>query len=540
MINASPAAMCSSVSVLGQQKKLSSFGPKLLVPRRIADTQLDPTKHGDSASSSGIVLADDSLACSPCQSHTPSECLLRFRNFAMADANLVRPASSTRAPDEDSDHVGSGASTPPGGVSTPVPDLMDKRQPGLAHAYFAQVCHSLRAPFTPPNYPALPSPLSRSVTHGPSLNMDPSSTASAGAPPPTAPNSPKHSSVTSPAPPLLPHEQPDAALPSYPTPPLSSASSLHGPQLGEEESADAQTPIEKNTSAGPARLRSNTLPSSTVDTVVSRPHVSAHISSPAAQPTDIPDSLNASLAASSELEPLDSENKELTKDTKSTPPRTPRALSRNESAAAVDDAPTPAPSNPQISKIEKSSRSSSSSQPTIGVTKGQLSVNIVQGRGLKPSTAPYVVCIYQLNEDISGGAEVDAVDTKTQEKGGNQNENLAKGVAMRRMGSDSGKAMSIPGLGSRQTSQTDISKLKDDASDHLVTEPLWNHEAVLYVANHASSISQANDAAVMLLVTNLSWIFLCTTRRIKKLLSVMSVSAPTLRITTHPTKPGSN
>ncbi|KAI4843753.1 kinase-like protein [Aureobasidium sp. EXF-8845] len=406
----------------------------------------------------------------------------------MADANLVRPTSSTRAPDEDSDHVGSGASTPPGGVSTPVPDLMDKRQPGLAHAYFAQVCHSLRAPFAPPNHPALPSPLSRSVTHGPSLNMDPSSTASAGAPPLTAPNSPKHSSVASPAPPLLPHEQPDAALPSYPTPPLSSASSLHGPQLDEEESTDAQTAIEKNTSAGPARLRSNTLPSSTVDTVVSRPHVSAHISSPAAQPTDIPDSLNASLAASSELEPLDSENKELTKDTKSTPPRTPRALSRNESAAAVDDAPTPAPSNPQISKIEKSSRSSSSSQPTIGVTKGQLSVNIVQGRGLKPSTAPYVVCIYQLNEDISGGAEVDAVDTKTQEKGGNQNENLAKGVAMRRMGSDSGKAMSIPGLGSRQTSQTDISKLKDDASDHLVTEPLWNHEAVFDVVGDQSEL----------------------------------------------------
>ena len=160
-------------------------------------------------------------------------------------------------------------------------------------------------------------------------------------------------------------------------------------------------------------------------------------------------------------------------------------MSRNETAAVVDDAP--APTAPQVSKVEKSSRSSSNqsnSQPTVGVTKGQLSVNIVQGRGLKPSTAPYVVCIYQLNEDISGGAEVDAVDTKIQEQDSNQSENLAKGVAMRRMGSDSGKGMSIPGLGSRQTSQTDISKLKDSASDKLVTEPLWNHEAVLCVANH--------------------------------------------------------
>lgn len=306
----------------------------------------------------------------------------------------------------------------------------------------------------------------------------PSSPAPTGIPPPTAPSSPKF--VGSPAPPLLPHEQVDAGLPSYPTPPLSSASSLHGPQVDEEGPAD-QSSTEKNAPAGPARLRSSTLPSSTVDTVVSRPHVSAHISSPAAQPTNVPDSLNASLAMSSELEPLDSEDKSLTEDTKSTPPRTPRALSQNETAA-VDDAS--ASTAPQISQVEKSSRSSSnqsSGQPTVGITKGQLSVEIVQGRGLKPSTAPYVVCIYQLNEDISGGAEVDAMDTKTQEQDGHHNENLAKGVAMRRMGSDSGKAMSIPGLGSRQTSQTDIPKLNNAASDPLVTEPLWNHEAVLYV-----------------------------------------------------------
>ncbi|KAK6001772.1 hypothetical protein QM012_002262 [Aureobasidium pullulans] len=321
--------------------------------------------------------------------------------------------------------------------------------------------------------------------------MDPShtsSTAPTGIPPPTAPSSPKHSFVGSQAPPLLPHEQVDAGLPSYPTPPLSSASSLHGPQGDEEGPADVQTSTEKNAPPGPARLRSSTLPSSTVDTVVSRPHVSAHISSPAAQPTNVPDSLNASLSMSSELEPLDSEDKPLTEDTKSTPPRTPRALSHNETFA-VDEAS--ASTAPQISRIEKSSRSSSnqsSGQPTVGTTKGQLSVEIVQGRGLRPSTAPYVVCIYQLNEDISGGAEVDAMDTKTQEQDGYQNENLAKGVAMRRMGSDSGKAMSIPGLGSRQTSQTDIPKLNNAASDPLVTEPLWNHEAVFDVVGDQSEL----------------------------------------------------
>lgn len=82
----------------------------------------------------------------------------------MADANLLRP-TSTRAPDEDSDHVGSGASTPPGGISTPRPDFMDKRQPGLPHAYFAQVCHSLRVPFTSSTNPACPSSLSPAASH---------------------------------------------------------------------------------------------------------------------------------------------------------------------------------------------------------------------------------------------------------------------------------------------------------------------------------------------------------------------------------------
>lgn len=68
---------------------------------------------------------------------------------------------------------------------------------------------------------------------------------------------------------------------------------------------------------------------------------------------------------------------------------------------------------------------------------------------------------------------------------------------MKRMGSDSGKPMSIPGLGSRQTSQTDISKLKDAASDHLVTEPLWNHKAVLYVASLGPLSLRADNLAAM-------------------------------------------
>lgn len=105
-------------------------------------------------------------------------------------------------------------------------------------------------------------------------------------------------------------------------------------------------------------------------------------------------------------------------------------------------------------------------------------MNIVQGRGLRPSTAPYVICIYQLNEDISDGPQADAMDTR-QEQAPEHDEDLARGVAMRRMGSDQGKPMAIPGMPSRQSSQTDIAKLRGNYPDHEVTEPVWNHEAVL-------------------------------------------------------------
>ena len=57
----------------------------------------------------------------------------------MAEANNAT-ARSTRAHDEDSDHLTSGTSTPPTGTSTPQPDLTDKRLPGITNnTYFAQV-----------------------------------------------------------------------------------------------------------------------------------------------------------------------------------------------------------------------------------------------------------------------------------------------------------------------------------------------------------------------------------------------------------------
>lgn len=171
--------------------------------------------------------------------------------------------------------------------------------------------------------------------------------------------------------------------------------------------------------------------------------------------------------------------------TQNTPPHTPRALSQHEPKKEPRPEPVEEPTpvvKASVDKVEKSSRSSSgqtSNQPPVSATKGTLSVNIVQGRGLRPSTAPYVVCIYQLNEDISDGPQGDAMDTR-QEHEPDHDDDLAKGVAMRRMGSDQGKPMAIPGgLRSRQSSSTDVAKLRGNQPDKEVTEPVWNHEAVL-------------------------------------------------------------
>lgn len=166
-----------------------------------------------------------------------------------------------------------------------------------------------------------------------------------------------------------------------------------------------------------------------------------------------------------------------------TPPQTPRSGSLV-SRSNKDDA-----SHAKAAKSTKSSRSSSSNSQgaVIGSLRGQLEISIEEGRGLKPATDPYVVCIFQLNEDISGGPKEDEMaidDDKPHE------ENLAKGVAMKRMGSGQGVAMAIPGLKSRQTSQTNIADLRRGLhhKQQETTDPVWRHKATFDVVGDNNEI----------------------------------------------------
>lgn len=155
-----------------------------------------------------------------------------------------------------------------------------------------------------------------------------------------------------------------------------------------------------------------------------------------------------------------------------TPPQTPRALS-NESRGDRSGN-NGKPHGVAAAKMTRSLSSTSNGTPGSHV-RGQLTVSIVEGRGLRPSHAPYVVCIFQLNEAISDGAKADAMDTRPEFA--HVEENTARGVAMRRLGSDTGR--SISGLRSRQSSMTDIAKLRTTARDERVTDPSWKHEAIL-------------------------------------------------------------
>jgi len=165
-----------------------------------------------------------------------------------------------------------------------------------------------------------------------------------------------------------------------------------------------------------------------------------------------------------------------------TPPHTPRSGS-HESRKGDDGR--------LVTRDDKTSRSDSgnSNSATIGQLRGQFEVCVEEGRGLRPSVEPYVVCIFQLNEDISGGPKEDEMDTAVDNEPAE--ENLARGVAMKRMGSGSGTPISIPGLRSRQTSQTNIAALRRGSSkseQHETTDPVWNHMTTFDVVGQNSEL----------------------------------------------------
>ena len=101
---------------------------------------------------------------------------------------------------------------------------------------------------------------------------------------------------------------------------------------------------------------------------------------------------------------------------------------------------------------------------------GKLTVVISEGRGLRPSIDPYVVCEFQLSQYISEGPV-----SGTQNDGGLRAALYgSSGISIQPAGGDRQRPMAIP-MRSRQSSSSG----RDTKTQQEVTNPRWNHNAVL-------------------------------------------------------------
>lgn len=102
-------------------------------------------------------------------------------------------------------------------------------------------------------------------------------------------------------------------------------------------------------------------------------------------------------------------------------------------------------------------------------------MRIAEGRNLKPSFDPYVVCVFEWNEYISKGPKHDKMEIDGDDNNKGPVATL-QSMPIRRTDSDMGKPMAIP-MRSRQSSTNGVGE--DIRSLSKVTDPQWDHEAVL-------------------------------------------------------------
>ncbi|QSS64779.1 serine/threonine-protein kinase sck1 [Histoplasma capsulatum] len=178
---------------------------------------------------------------------------------------------------------------------------------------------------------------------------------------------------------------------------------------------------------------------------------------------------------------------------KNTPPLTPRAMSTNEPPQLDRSTRSPPHDHPEAIKSGERTPQPSSSRSTgntvtqgipVGSLKGKLSIKISEGRGLRPSYDPYVVCVFELNEYISKGAQTGEGDDVETTK---EAEDTLSSVPIQRSNSDSGRPMAIP-MKSRQSSNNSLLDNHDHKESGVVMDPQWNHEAVFDVLGDESEI----------------------------------------------------
>ena len=388
-------------------------------------------------------------------------------------------------------------------MATPQFDPTDKRLPGIMHSFFAQVraCSDSASPKNPNHQRAFAIPVAseeRSHTAGEAEVSSDSRSLSGSIvflERDQISDSAPSEQNSDPAGNEGPLELADPK--SLPTPPHSSSSSIVQRDL--EEAENGAPLVEKGVGSVYRALKSFILPknsskrrhtSSPVSSVSNDAVLASHFSNPslpASQPQPLPACPESSQSISKSSEELAklTDNAAVGPRPKNTPPLTPRAMSNEtqhtDKRSAHSLGSSPARSRPESTRSngQTSTRTSSTNddqgpQVPVGPIKGKLNVRISEGRGLRPSYDPYLVCVFEWNEYISKGAQEAAHKKSRLDAVGS--------VPIQRSNSDSGRPVAIP-MRSRQSSQNSLMDSDRRRSDQ-VTDPQWNHDAVLCVAFH--------------------------------------------------------
>jgi hypothetical protein len=323
-----------------------------------------------------------------------------------------------RVSDDETDHIYSTASTPPG-AATPKPELADKRFPGIIHDY--QVGN-------PPKIPTIPSLLwtaSTSIFQDLTNEMVNSGTAK------------------------LLH-------------PMFDSSSCHMQSTQEISSAPATRSHSMVNAMNRKRKVSDFLlvnrDPNTDSELEARPSVL--VSSTAHKRTYTFSFTNILSALGLATNPSNSPSTmSLTAGAmqQNTPPQTPRASQETKNVTDMDTDMTP------VSITEPSQKALPA--PSIG----KLTITISAGRGLRPSVDPYVICEFQSSQYISEGPVA----------GDNRNVlglQTQPGASMAIQPSllDRRKPMAIP-MRSRQSSSSG----KNLNPNQEISNPRWDHKAIL-------------------------------------------------------------
>ncbi|PYH71487.1 serine/threonine protein kinase SCH9 [Aspergillus vadensis CBS 113365] len=436
--------------------------------------------------------------------------------------SLKQPRSRSNGTQEDDnqDQIGSNSPTPTG-ISTPQPDLADKRLPSINSSYFQVGSPSGDKSRSSNTWSSETS----TSAQNPQSDAAPTGTRDQGSSPsgsfvmmerPEA--SDTQSSTASPDRSLETHTlQPETLPPTnLPTPPYSSACSLLQKESDEAELGSSApdkgmgsifntlknylSPSGSMSSPEQTSRRHTSLP---VSSVSDDPVLASHFSNPSLLPASDAFCLPDAPLLEHEKPHVSMSSENLAKLTgtvsdlvrlKSTPPLTPRAMS-NEGSQTDKKPPTssPHPSEPAQPPSDESANAAdeiagklneafpperdtpSPTGPPVASLKGKLYVNISEARGLRPGFDPYVVCVFEWNEVISKSAQdEEAATLERQQKEQEKSDREA------------GRPMAIP-MKSRQSSNN--SALDGEPRGRApVTDPHWNHEAVFDVFGDQSEV----------------------------------------------------